>query len=188
MGRACTSRVPPLLLQKGRRAHPLDRASPFLMPAGHPCCTRPFVRKRSYGGGGAPSYSPRGRRKRGEGGTLRERRAFPLQGLPLAHHREGGVSMTPRVVPHARPLRAPPFACHPAHAVPLAGRRRVAPERWGAGVVHTERTRGRAHTRCGRGARFPLAPPGSHVLGFCAAPLHAHGGRAKGRGGALPCE
>ena len=186
MGQACTSRVPPSYATKREaRASSRSRVPPFLMPAGRPCCTRPFVGKQSYGGGGAPSYSPRGRRKRGEGGALRERRVFPLQGLPLAHHQEGGVSTTPHVVPRARPLRTPPFACHPAHAVPHAGRRRVAPERWGAGVVHTERTRGRAHTQCGRGARFPWPPPVRMSSGS-ARPLCTRTGAGRKGGGSTP--
>ena len=191
MGRACTSRVPPSsAVQKRGRARPLDRACPpFQMPASRPCCTRSFVGKRSHSGGGAPSYSTRGRRKRGEGWTLRERRAFPLHGLPLAHHREGGVSTTPHVVPRARPLRAPPFACHPAHAVPRAGRRRVAPERWGAGVMHAGRTRdarGVVLTRNAEGRSLPFGAPRF----ACPRVLRGPFARARGQGereGAFPC-
>ena len=46
-----------------------------------------------------------------------------LHGLPFTHYPEEGVSMTPCVVPRAQPLRAPPFGCHPAHAVPHVGQR-----------------------------------------------------------------
>ena len=47
----------------------------------------------------------------------------PLHSPPVTHPcREGGVSMTPHVVPCARPQHAPPFTCHPAHAAPHVGR------------------------------------------------------------------
>ena len=44
-------------------------------------------------------------------------------------------------------------------------------------------TRGRAHTQCGRGLRFPSVPPRSHALGFCVITLHVHqlGERGEGR-------
>ena len=76
-----------------------------------------------------------------------------------------GCEHDPCAVPRARPLHAPPFACHPAYANASA-----APEQWGTGVVHAECTRGRAHTQCGRGIRFPSVPPSSHGSG--SAPPH----------------
>ena len=87
------------------------------------------------------------------------------------------MSTTPHVVPHARPLLTPPFACHPAHAVPHAGRRTRGTRKVGrAGVLHAGR-HGIVLTCNAGGALLPFGP-GSHVaLGFCAAPLHAHGGK-----------
>ena len=62
---------------------------------------------------------------------------------------------------------------------------RVARERWGVGVGHAERTRGRAHTQCGARPASLQRPPGWDAFGFCAAPLHVHGAERKG-GGAFP--
>ena len=77
------------------------------------------------------------------------------------------MSTTPRAVPRAQPLRAPPFGRHLAHASA-----RVAPERW----VRRGRARGTARgvvlTHNGGGVPLPFGAPASRVaLMSCAAPL-----------------
>ena len=92
-----------------------------------------------------------------------------------------GCEHDPCAVLRARPLHAPPFACHPVYADASA-----APEWWGTGVVHVEHTRGHAHMQCGRGIHFPLVPPSLHGSG--SAPPHCTcTGWAKGGGRAGPC-
>ena len=188
------SRVPPehLGTKRGTRILPIARST-FTLSPHHPCCN----------GGSAPSYSHTTRsfvaRKGGQaetGGEAHEARAPFLQSLcppPVAPPFAGegymagarflcvasgsciagrGCEHDPCAVLRAQPLHAPPFACHPAYADAS-----VAPERWGAGVVHAERTWGRAHTQSGMGIRFPSVPPRSHALGFCdPAPAGRKGG------------
>ena len=102
-------------------------------------------------------------------------RACPLQ-PPVAHPcREGGVSTTPRVVP-----RAPPFACHPAHAAPHAGRRARGTRKVGRAGPRTRDERGVVRTRS---AVLPSGSARPHRTGM------EGGGRARGafpRGPRLP--
>ena len=93
-------------------------------------------------------------------------RACPLQ-PPVAHPcREGGVSTTPRVVP-----RAPPFACHPAHAAPHAGRRARGTRKVGRAGPRTRDERGVVRTRS---AVLPSGSARPHRTGM------EGGGRARG--------
>ena len=111
---------------------------------------------------------------------------LPLHGLPFAHYPEGGVSTTPCVVPHARPLRAPPFGRHPAHAVPHAGQRARGTRQVGrTGVVHAERHAGSCSHAMGEGRRREAAPS-SCYLGLCAAPLRRMGEGKRVKGGVTP--
>ena len=89
-----------------------------------------------------------------------------------------GCEHDPCADPRAQPLHAPPFACHPAHADAS-----VAPERWGAGVVHA----GSCSHAVREGPPLPLGAPQiacTRVLRdhIARAPAGRKGGRAEPRG------
>jgi hypothetical protein len=167
------------------------------------------------GAGSCPSCRPQlaqrgGRTGRGGGvpvtcplfcGTKRARAHLPDRVCPSYCHpivrdhvgkrlHDGGEGCehSPTLIPRTRPLHAPPFACHLAHAVPHTGRRAQGTRKVGrAGVLYVGRRGAVLTCDAGGGLCFPLAPPSSHVaLGFCAAPLHAMGAGQEG-GGAFPC-
>ena len=111
---------------------------------------------------------------------------LPLRGLPFAHYPEGGVSTTPCVVPRAQPLRAPPFGCHLAHAVPHAGQRAHGTRKVGrTGVVHAERHAGSCSHAMGEGRRRETAPPSCYPR-VVRSPIEAHGVGQKGEGRGNP--
>ena len=97
------------------------------------------------------------------------------------------MSTTLHAISRAQPLRAPPFRCHLAHAVPHAGQRPRGTRKVGAqGLCMRNGTRGRAHTQWGRGAAslwcacFSCRP---HVV---RGPIEAHGVGQKGEGRGQP--
>ena len=107
---------------------------------------------------------------------------LPLHGLPFAHYPEGGVSTTLCVVPHAQPLRAPPFGRHPAHAIPHAGQRARGTRKVGhTGVVHAECHAGSCSHAMGEGRRREAAPSSCYPR-VVRSPIEAHGGGQKGEG------
>ena len=113
---------------------------------------------------------------------------LPLRGLPFAHYPEGGVSTTPCVVPRAQPLRAPPFGCHLAHAVPHAGQRAHGTRKVGrTGVVHAERHAGSCSRAMGEGRRREAVPPSCYPR-VVRSPIEAHGVGQKGEGSGNPAQ
>ena len=109
----------------------------------------------------------------------------PVRTSPLQER--GCVSTTPCVVPRARPLRAPPFGRHLAHAVPHAGQRPRGTRKVGAqGSCTRNGTRGRAHTQWGRGAASLRRPCFSCRPRVVRGPIEAHGVGRKGEGRGQP--
>ena len=124
----------------------------------------------------------------------------PLVGLPFEGGADGagcfrvvscsriageGVCARPHASSRVPDPYTPPFACHPAHAAPHAGRRARGTRKVGRrGQARGTHAGSCTHAMRGE-ARFPSALPGWDAFGFCAAPLHVHGAERKG-GGAFP--
>ena len=120
---------------------------PFPLSPCHPWCDPPRFTLGAGRGGGAcglhrlPSHS----RLQGDSGTVTPARP------PVHTSQRGGCEHNPVCCPVC--MTPAPHLSHATLRMPscMQDDECVAPERWGAGVVHAERTWGCAHTPCGRG-------------------------------------
>ena len=131
-------------------------------------------------------------RLQGDGGTATPARTSSAR-PPVRTSQRGGCEHNPVCCPVC--TTPAPHLSHATLRTPSRMRddERVAPERWGAGVVHAERTRGCAHTPCGRGtprfargSRGPIARARAHSGVNPVARPHANGGRVPGAPAACP--